>query len=126
MKDFYNENFIRKFSSVVKDKICIKLIGLSEQDIRLHDASVVYEISNLTEHLFRVGDHLNIASETFEKFNLAIALKYFISPYLTLRLTGLNDIKNYIFRVTSANYHQVPGSVSSIDLNLWMTSSYVF
>ena len=110
------------FSSEIKNKVFENLISLSDIDIKNSETSTISEIISLTESLFRVTDRQNIASEEFETFNLSMALKYFTSPYLKIRLNGLNDIKNFLHKITMTPFQVVPAESNSD--SHWATSRY--
>lgn len=71
-------------------------------------------------------------AQIVDKFELSIAYKMFMSPYLEKRLTGLSDIKRYIDLVLRKEDYQHRmrqadrGSQANLPaaINVWVDSKY--
>lgn len=73
-------------------------------------------------------------TQLVDKFELAIAYKMFMSPYLEKRLMGLSDIKRYVDLVLRKEDYQqrmrqtdrAPQGNLPAAINVWIDSKYVF
>lgn len=72
-------------------------------------------------------------TQIVDNFELAIAYKMFMSPYLEKRLTGLSDIKRYVdlvlrkeeFQHRMRQTDRVSQASLPAGINIWIDSKYV-
>jgi hypothetical protein len=79
----------------IRNAVINTLLGLSNEEIKNAKKNVVLEIIfNLKVLLLEIDPQFGL--EKIDRLQLAVALKFFQSPFLEKRLYGLNEIKAYI------------------------------
>lgn len=86
---------VRKIVEQLRHVVFSRLLEMSDEDLKGVNRKVLGDISASMESLLRVVAPKE-TTQLVDKFELAIAYKMFMSPYLEKRLMGLSDIKRYV------------------------------
>ena len=112
--------FINDYIPTLHNSIVKFIQPLSDEQIKNLDPSNIQEIIQNMQIIYKVYDEEK-ALEIYDEFSLSLALKYFKSPYLTVRLSGLNDMKNFISKVEAK---KSPMHFRDRRENSWITAKY--
>eukprot|EP01103_Thecamoeba_quadrilineata_P011019 TRINITY_DN2539_c0_g1_i2.p1 TRINITY_DN2539_c0_g1~~TRINITY_DN2539_c0_g1_i2.p1 ORF type:complete len:2405 (-),score=378.30 TRINITY_DN2539_c0_g1_i2:956-7465(-) len=91
---------------------------MTDEELKNEDKKNISEVILHLDALLRHVAAQHKAAEVSEKLNMTVALKCFRSPYLEKRLSGLNDIKEFISM--SCNRHPYPQLMLGRNLAKWI------
>lgn len=89
---------------------------MSNEQIKVTDKRKILEIIEWLKILLQ-STFPKQYMELIEKFILSLALRYFQTPYLEKRISGLQDIKSYILRLSNSDNNKQGET--------WITREYV-
>lgn len=98
-KDVLSPKIFLPYFEEIYNQVFNYILGLSDEELKNEDRRTITEISFCIYEIIKLI-YPDKANEIVDNFNLEIALKCLKSPYLEKRLTGLNDIKEFIASVT--------------------------
>jgi len=92
-------SFVKKLVSELKPVVLPHILELTDEELKGVSRKTIHVITHCMATLYnyvRMKDVPLIVN----KFDLAIAYKFLLSPFLEKRLTGLSDLKNFIVSIT--------------------------
>lgn len=90
---------VEKLVNQLKPMIFSHILELTDEELKGVSRKTIHVVAQCMSTLYHaVG--MKDAALLVNRFDLAIAYKFLLSPFLEKRLTGLNDVKNFISLIT--------------------------
>ena len=91
--------YVEKLVNQLKPLIFSHILELTDEELKGVSRKTIHVIAHCMSALYHtVG--VKDAALLVNRFDLAIAYKFLLSPFLEKRLTGLNDVKGFIATIT--------------------------
>jgi len=125
--------YVKKLVAELKPVVLPHILELTDEELKGVSRKTIHVITHCMSILYtavRVKDVPLITN----KFDLAVAYKFLLSPFLEKRLTGLSDLKNFISLITKKEEYQAklrasnrpaPSNVAEPYANVCLDSRYM-
>lgn len=99
MHEHLSYSLVTKLVGELKQIIFPHILELSDEELKGVSRKTIHVIAHCVSTLYTAVRTPEVAL-IVNRFDLSIAYKFLLSPFLEKRLTGLSDIKNFISLIT--------------------------
>lgn len=121
------------WKDIVKDlqeATVTSMLNITDEELRISQKQDIKHMMSYLESLLEKTYDETSVGEILENFELGLAYKCLVSPYLEKRINGLSEIINKISQAKMKDYNEQKYSSSFIykssgECSKWLTSSYL-